>query len=238
MAASTRTSTFIDLAPPTRVTSPSWSARSILACAGEREVADFVQEEGAAVGQLELAGRSAKAPVNDPFMCPKSSLSISSLGMAAQLTSMNGPCRRGLAAWMARATSSLPLPFSPVISTRAAVGPTLSIRARTPCSAGLEPTMACAWSAARLNRWFSVARTDRLSALRTVTSSRSLSSGFSRKSKAPRCVASTAVAMVPWPEIMTTVAVGSSSRSRVRVSRPSRPAIFTSRKTRCGRNSG
>ena len=73
-----------------------------------------------------LPARSANAPVNDPFMWPNSSLSISSDGIAAQLTSTNASSRRGDASCSARATSSLPVPFSPVISTRAAVGPTLA----------------------------------------------------------------------------------------------------------------
>ncbi len=67
---------------------------------------------------------------------------------------------------------------------------------------------------------------------------RSVSSGFSRKSKAPRRVASTAVSMVPWPLIITTTAAGSSSRMRVSASSPSIRAIFTSMKVRSGRNSG
>ena len=74
-------------------------------------------------------------------MWPNSSLSISSEGIAAQFTSMNAWSRRGEASWIARATSSLPVPFSPVISTRAAVGPTLSIRSCTCWSAGLAPTI-------------------------------------------------------------------------------------------------
>ena len=57
-------------------------------------------------------------------MCPNSSLSISSEGIAAQFTSTKALSRRGEASCSARATSSLPVPFSPVISTRAAVGPT------------------------------------------------------------------------------------------------------------------
>ena len=75
-------------------------------------------------------------------MWPNSSLSISSDGIAAQFTSINGRSCRGETAWMARATSSLPVPFSPVMSTRAAVGPTLSISSRTTWSAGLSPTIA------------------------------------------------------------------------------------------------
>src|SRR5205807_2451710 len=66
--------------------------------------------------------RSANAPVKLPFMCPNSSLSISSVGIAAQFTSTKGPRARGESVWMARATSSLPVPFSPVMRTRAAVG--------------------------------------------------------------------------------------------------------------------
>jgi hypothetical protein len=53
------------------------------------------------------------ALVKLPLMCPNSSLSISSSGMAAQFTSTNGCAARGLSAWMAWATSSLPVPLSP-----------------------------------------------------------------------------------------------------------------------------
>jgi hypothetical protein len=42
--------------------------------------------------------------------------------------------------------------------------------------------------------------------------------------------------MVPWPEIITTNAVGSSSLSRASTSRPSMPGIFTSRKITSGRD--
>ena len=46
-------------------------------------------------------------------------------------------------------------------------------------------------------------------ALRTTSSTRSRSSGFSMKSNAPSRVASTAVAIVPCPEMTTTGSVGS-----------------------------
>ena len=42
---------------------------------------------------------------------------------------------------MARATSSLPLPLSPVISTVASVGAARRIASKTFSSAGLRPTM-------------------------------------------------------------------------------------------------
>jgi len=38
-------------------------------------------------------------------------------GRAAQFTATNNPCRRRLRWWIARATSSLPVPVSPPIST-------------------------------------------------------------------------------------------------------------------------
>ena len=45
-----------------------------------------------------------------------------SFGSAAQLILMNGPWRAGLRWWMALAISSLPVPFSPWISTLALLG--------------------------------------------------------------------------------------------------------------------
>ena len=65
--------------------------------------------------------------MNEPFSCPNSSLSISSDGMAAQLTSTKGRSARRLSSCSRWATSSLPVPLSPVISTRASEGATFSI---------------------------------------------------------------------------------------------------------------
>ena len=53
------------------------------------------------------------APVNAPFSWPNSSLSSSVSVSAPQLTLMNGPAARFERAWIARATSSLPVPDSP-----------------------------------------------------------------------------------------------------------------------------
>ena len=73
------------------------------------------------------------APVNEPFSWPNSSLSISSSGMAAQLTWTNASSLRRLLRWMARATSSLPTPLSPVMRTVAFVGAARATASRT-CS--------------------------------------------------------------------------------------------------------
>ncbi len=68
-----------------------------------------------------------------------------------------------------------------------------------------------------------------------VTSSRSvLSKGLSRKSAAPFLMASTAVLVVPCPEIITTGSVSFIDRSRLSTSMPSMPGILMSRSTTSG----
>ncbi len=60
---------------------------------------------------------SRTASVKAPRACPNSSDSSSAAGMAAQLTATKRRSARGEASWMARATSSLPVPLSPWMST-------------------------------------------------------------------------------------------------------------------------
>src|SRR5205807_1393562 len=104
------------------------------------ELGDEVAHVGGDV-VLARAQRGASAPVNAPFSWPNSSDSISSSGMAAQLTSTKGRSRRADCTWMARATSSLPLPFSPWISTRPVVGAAVVICSRSTRIAALSPTI-------------------------------------------------------------------------------------------------
>ena len=61
--------------------------------------------------------RRLSAPVNEPFSWPNSSLSSSVSASGAQCSATNGAFARGLSAWMARASSPLPVPLSPVMST-------------------------------------------------------------------------------------------------------------------------
>jgi len=68
--------------------------------------------------------------------------------------------------------------------------------------AGLAPIIFGELPTNSRSRSFSCRRLLCSSAFFTATSTRSRLSGFSRKSKAPARVASTASAMVPWPEIM------------------------------------
>ena len=71
--------------------------------------------------------RRSSAPVNAPLTCPKSSLSTRPAEMALQFTFTRGRSRRGLRLWIARATSSFPVPVSPEMSTVESVGATCSI---------------------------------------------------------------------------------------------------------------
>ena len=81
------------------------------------------------------------APVNAPRTWPNSSDSSSVSGIAAQLTLMSGMSRWALRSWMARATSSLPVPVSPVMSTVLLVSATSSARRITSSIARLRPMM-------------------------------------------------------------------------------------------------
>ena len=68
--------------------------------------------------------RSARASVNAPRTWPNISLSKSVDEMPPRLTLTNGAWRRRLLRWMASATSSLPVPLSPVMRTDASVAAT------------------------------------------------------------------------------------------------------------------
>ena len=110
------------------------------------------------------------APVNAPRMCPNSSESSSVSDTAPQFSATNGRSRRGELTWMARATSSLPVPDSPVISTVLDVGATVSINWNTASIGPLEPMMFENWWAvwrARFSSTFSCCSRLRSSSLRT-----------------------------------------------------------------------
>ena len=61
--------------------------------------------------------------------------------MAAPLILMNGPSRRALIRWMARATSSFPVPVSPVMSTEKGEAAAFSTTLRRSSQAGERPTI-------------------------------------------------------------------------------------------------
>src|SRR5262245_45923223 len=234
VAAMARTSTLMVRADPRRSTSPSCSTRSTLACV----LADI-----SPTSSRKIVPRSAcsnlpicfsVAPVSEPFSCPKSSDSINSSGIAAQFTWTNGCRLRRLLRWIDRATSSLPTPLSPSSRTVALVGAARLMASQIWRSEPLSPTIWCRASAARFSERFSFSSCVVFSALRIVTRTRSLASGFSMKSNAPSLVASTAVLTVPCPEMMTTGSDSVTWRIFCSVSRPSMPPILMSRNARSG----
>jgi len=85
-------------------------------------IADFIEEKCAAVGLGEFADFIV-AGAGEAALDVAEEFGFDELfGMAAQLTSTKGPLLRKLAACSERATSSLPVPLSPKISTRPLVG--------------------------------------------------------------------------------------------------------------------
>ena len=117
VAAMIRASTSLDFTPPTRVTCLSWRKRRSLAC--NSIFSSLISSRN----RVDRSARSAApvlscaAPVKEPFMCPNISLSMSSEGSAAQFTVTSSRSARGLRRCNSAATSSLPVPVSPVTST-------------------------------------------------------------------------------------------------------------------------
>ena len=132
---------------------------------------------------------------------------------------------------MARATTSLPVPLSPVMTTLAFEEATRRTRSKTFRMAGPEPiTSVPGASAARRRRstWTSRSVSFFSSARSSTSRRRGTSSGFSMKSYAPSLIACTAVWMVPRPVRRTTAESGSSARSARRRKSPSMLGITRS----------
>jgi hypothetical protein len=128
--------------------------------------------------------RAACAPVNAPRSWPNSSDSMSVSGSAAQLTAMNGPAARALSSWRARAMISLPVPFSPVMSTVALVSATARACLRIFSSAGALPTKRPKprnMSSSERSRSTSSSRRRTRAACATMCLSSASSKGFSKK---------------------------------------------------------
>ena len=86
--------------------------------------------------------RSRSAPVKAPRTWPNSSLSSRLCDSAAQWTLTNGRAARGLARWIAAASSSLPVPLSPRIRTADGLAATLRAIAIIRRTAWPEPLIA------------------------------------------------------------------------------------------------
>ncbi len=126
--------------------------------------------------------RIASAPVKAPFSWPKSSDSSRSDAIAEVLSAMKGAFPRGLCRCSARATSSLPVPDSPVTSTDRLERDSRPIARNTSCIAGrlaenARESSGPASSARPAAPW--------VAARRTSATASSMSKGFGRYSNAP-----------------------------------------------------
>ncbi len=185
VAARTRTSTR-SVVPPTGSNACSCRTRSTFACVRSDMSAISSRNSVPPSASANRPGLLSAAPVNAPLTWPNSSLSMSSSGMAAQFISTNGSEHRVDCAWIARATSSFPVPFSPKIRTRPLVGAVASIcwrRSRIGRLSPIRVSFSCSCSRSCWIRWsFFLSAT----ALRSVRAIFSRESGFSTKSNAPR----------------------------------------------------
>ena len=170
-----RTFTRTGALPPTRSISRSCKARSSLAC--RRGSISLISSSSkvppSAASNLPI--RRASAPEKAPFSWPNSSDSSRFSGIAAQFSATNGPPARRERRWMKRASTSLPVPDSPLISTEASAPATCSARRIIACMAGSRATMA----------WLSPSAAARMAAIRSG------SGGRGRNSRAPARIART-----------------------------------------------
>ena len=96
-----------------------------------RHVADLVEEERAAVGQLEPARALADGAGERPFLVAEQLALQQGLRQGGAVDGdERAGCRAAEAWWMARATCSLPVPVSPSISTVVSLSATLLISSK------------------------------------------------------------------------------------------------------------
>ena len=130
VAATTRTSTGTSSRPPTGPHGALLEHAQELGLQAERHVADLVEEERAAVRAAGRARASAVfASVKAPLRVAEELALEEALGHRGAVDGDEGAlARRRLRSWIARATSSLPVPLSPVTSTVASDRATRSMR--------------------------------------------------------------------------------------------------------------
>ena len=141
LVATTRTSTPMVMLEPTRSNARSCSTRSSLACTHAEISLISSSNSVPRSASSNRPLRSFSAPVNAPRSCPNSSLSSKLSLMAAQFIPRNASPPRADRSWIARATTSLPVPLSPQISTVPWLSATATICCLTRRIAAESPTI-------------------------------------------------------------------------------------------------
>ena len=125
VAAITRTSTSISSVPPDPADLPLLQRAQQLDLHGRRGLPHLVEEERAAVGGLEEALLALPGVGEGALHVPEQLALEQGVGQRPAVDADERPRRaRPESPWIARATSSLPVPLSPVISTVELVGAT------------------------------------------------------------------------------------------------------------------
>ena len=176
----TRTSTSTRWPPPTRSNTCSCRARTILpwVSSGMSATSSSSSVPPWACSKVPILRPGPSTPAS----VPNSSISSRSGRMVAQFSPTNGPPARRERAWIRRATTSLPAPAGPEISTRLPVGATLSIDWRTWLTAEDRPINSASPPARSFSSWFSRFSRAASMARSTISRRRSALNGFSMKS--------------------------------------------------------
>ena len=182
LVAMTRTSTFTRFEPPSRSKVWSCRARTILPWVSTGMSDTSSSSSVPPCARSSTPARRGLATESLPASTPNSSSSKRAGLSVAQLSTTNGPSARRDRLWIIRATTSLPEPAAPLISTREPVGDTRSTLARNWTMAWLSPVSVVSGPARRRSSAFSRASAAACSARRTISSSRSDWNGFSMKS--------------------------------------------------------
>ena len=173
------------------------------------------------------------APVKAPASWPNSSLSSSSDGIAAVFSATNGLRERGDSWCSACATSSLPVPVSPVISTDSGACARRPIARNSARIAGVSPI---SWGvgAASLS-WAASAASSASGKVRAASATASSrSNGLDRNSCAPPRNAPAVLATSVYADITITGSCGCVAFSVSSSTRPSSPGMRTSVNSRSG----
>src|SRR5471032_1356690 len=171
------------------------------------------------------------APVKAPRSWPNNSDSSKSLGMAAVLSAMNGCAARGLCLCSARATSSLPVPDSPVISTVTFDCDSRPMARNTSCMAGAWPRISGVSDGPDSTL---VSRKLSSRARRISSTALSMSKGLARYSKAPPWKAATAESRSENAVMIITGKPGKRDLTSCSKSSPESPGMRMSDTSTCG----
>ena len=153
--------------PPSRSNRRSSSTRSSLACATIDRSPISSRNSVPSLASSSRPGLRSCAPVNAPFSWPKISDSNSVSGSAAQLTAWNLPVPRRLSSWIIRATTSLPDPVGPRISTEMSDLAAVRIHSKTTSIFSSRPIISRKrWTDGDWSSWLTVARRSRKSSSR------------------------------------------------------------------------